>query len=142
MAITEDYISIETAKLLKDKGFNEETEYVFSNNGELLKLSHLGIKDLTNTDCNDYHTWQFPIEGVASIISAPTLQMATKWLRKTYNICVVSFPVVTDDDGEAGCLWNYVILKKLKTLHNSDSIYESSEFALSNGLKYALENLI
>ena len=113
--ITEDYVSFETAKLLKEKGFDELT-----------------TKSYPYFEGKDYKY----------DISCPTLQMAMKWLRKAHNICVVSFPVVTDDDGEAGCLWNYVISRKLKTLHNSDALYESSESALSNGLKYTLENLI
>ena len=36
--ITEDYVSFETAKLLKETGFNEVTAFVYSGKGELLRL--------------------------------------------------------------------------------------------------------
>ena len=136
--IKEDYVSFETAKLLKEKGFNEETEYVYSNNGELLRLSHLGIKDLTNADCNGYHTWQFPIEGVASIISAPTLQMAMKWLREVHNLHIdirininnslCSFQIYSVGVSGARAFTEYRI--------------KSYEAACEEAIKYCLENLI
>lgn len=137
--ITEDYVTFEIAKLLKEKGFNEETEYVYSNNGKLLRLCHFGIKDLTNTDCNDYHTWQFPIEGVTSIISSPTLQMAMKWLREVHHIHI-RLCHTTDESykyeiyprkGEyiGCCFWD-------------KSFYETYEKAAEVALKYCLEKLI
>lgn len=123
--ITEDYVSFEIAKLLKEKGFDGECSrfYMPSGHGRW-KYEH-------------YHDFD-----ISERIECPTLQMAMKWLMKNHNICIVSLPVVTDDDGEAGCLWDCVISKKLKTLHDYDGLYESSESALSNGLKYVLENLI
>lgn len=113
--ITEDYVSFETAKLLKEKGFNELTAKFYP---------------------------YFEGKDYKYDISCPTLQMAMKWLREAHNICVVSFPVVTDDDGEAGCLWNYVILRKLEVLHNSECLYEFSETACEAAIKNCLENLI
>lgn len=143
--ITEDYVSLNTAKLLKEKGFNEETEYVYSDGGELLRLSHLGIKDLTNADCNDYHTWQFPIEGVASIISAPTLQMAMKWLREVHNLVVnpVTTSVGVRDYGE----WEADIYYRDSgidaTVNACGHIYgKTYEEACDAGISYYLEHLI
>ena len=142
-AITENYVSFEIAKLLKEKGFNEETEYVFSNNGELLRLSHFGIKDLTNA-CNDYHTWKLPIEGVASIISAPTLQMAMKWLREKHNIVVELF--IRED---AKYVW---YIHRIETMFNKKYLvfcwgskntkYERYEEACEAAIGYCLKHLI
>ena len=77
--IAEDYVSFETAKLLKEKGFNESCISVY-HDGELQLVSSLGIfcsegygeqiLTYTNSECE----WS-PI-----MISAPTLQMAMKWL--------------------------------------------------------------
>ena len=143
--IDEDYVSFEVAKLLRDKGFNEETEYVFSNNGELLRLNHFGIKDLTNADCNDYHTWKLPIEGVDSIISAPTLQIAMKWLRKAHNLVVnpVTTSVEVRDYGE----WEVDIYYRDSgidaTINACGHIYgETYEKACNAGISYCLEYLI
>ena len=140
--ITEDYVSFEIAKLLKEKEFNEETEYVYSDRVDLLRLSHLGIKDLTNADCNDYHTWQFPIEDVASIISAPTLQMAMKWLVQEYRLYVNVAPSVE------GHYWSdkwhsYVDdLNKRYPFGKFIGTFNSPEEACEAAIKYCLENLI
>ena len=56
--ITEDYVSFETAKLLKERGFNERTN-----------MPHV----------DDYQRL---------VCYIPTLQMSMKWLRETYNIYV------------------------------------------------------
>lgn len=63
--ITEDYVSFETAKLLKEKGFDVNCYTHYSSDGQ-----------------NVYYNYQTPSDG----INMPTLQMAMKWLRETYNI--------------------------------------------------------
>jgi hypothetical protein len=62
--ITEDYVSFETAKLLKEKGFN--------------------------WDCKTKKFYPEPDYDQESPngVSAPTLQMAMKWLREVHNIAV------------------------------------------------------
>lgn len=74
--ITEDYVSFETAKLLKEKGFDEECS-CFYNNIEygtpgLEVDGQLYYKNSANLDDEEY--------------AAPTLQMAMKWLREEYNL--------------------------------------------------------
>ena len=54
--ITEDYVSFETAKLLKEKGFLA--------NDRIYKVYHLEDKSLTNSDGNFNHDTE---------IAAPTL---------------------------------------------------------------------
>ena len=71
-----------------------------------------------------------------------SIQMAMKWLRKEHNLCIVSLPVVTDDEGEGGCLWKYTISMKLKVLFDSGNLYESPEIALDDAIKRCCENLI
>ena len=70
--ITEDYVSFETAKLLKEKGFEPPHDYrkcmpiMYTNNGEI--------------------KW-----GIWSDDWYPriTLQMAMKWLREVHNVVIV-----------------------------------------------------
>ena len=122
--ITEDYVSFETAKLLKEKGFNEE--------------------------CSRWYVANEPQEGVVEMgfgenqfyINAPTLQMAMKWLREIYKLCIVIIPVVTDDDGSGGCLWEFIISKRLEIKYKSTYEYEFYEEATEASIKYCLENLI
>ena len=57
--VTEDYVSFETAMLMKEKGFNERTN-----------MPHI----------DDYQRL---------VCYIPTLQMATKWLQEALNILVI-----------------------------------------------------
>ena len=126
--IKEDYVSFETAKLLKEKGFNEKCDKYYPDH---TYKSPIYINDGQNSN-----------SFFGEACSAPTQQMAMKYLRKVHTICIVSMPVVTDDDGEAGCLWYYIISRKLEVLHDSECLYGSSEIALNDAIKYCLENLI
>lgn len=65
--ITEDYVSFETAKLLKEKGFDEPCVYVYRHNSS---------EDI----------WDADKEDIAC--QKPTLQMAMKWLREVHNLCI------------------------------------------------------
>jgi len=126
--ISEDYVSFETAKLLKEKGFNECCYVKYKYVKEFDK--YLQTTEYVDTDFKKYY---YP---------CPTLQMAIKWLRKEHNLCIVPLPVVTDDDGEGGCLWKYTISMKLKVLFDSGNLYESPEIALDDAIKHCSENLI
>lgn len=139
--ITEDYISFETAKLLKEKGFDEPIGFVYSENGELMKLSDFGVRYLSNSECDDYPHWQFPIEGVTSIVSAPTLQMAMKWLREVHSIDIsIDIRFWTDDEGVDVKSWRYTVYRadEIEDFGQSDTYEDACEEAI----KYCLENLV
>ena len=86
--ITEDYVSFETAKLLKEKGFNEYCKSVY-HVGSIYSVASLEyhdnegygavIEEKQNSDFGKYD----------NAISAPTLQMAMKWLREVHNVLVI-----------------------------------------------------
>ena len=71
--ITEDYISFETAKLLKEKGFDWNTDKQFNSD----KI----VGDYNITD-RSRHPERY--------LDAPTLQMAMKWLRETHSILLIA----------------------------------------------------
>ena len=130
--ITEDYVSFDTAKLLKEKGFNEPCLKQYYNNG---LLSDVSIEARYNTIDNQ--------------ISAPTLQMATKWLRIKHNLCVI--PVMTSKTirEKYGCWEADIYYYKGEfagidaTMNACGHIFgETPEKALEEGIKYCLENLI
>lgn len=73
--ITEDYVSYEVAKLLKEKGFDLLTDKVYDNQNKL---------DYQNVIC-----WQ---EKRLPYISAPTHQMAMKWLREVHKVHISIYP--------------------------------------------------
>ena len=113
--ITEDYVSFETAELLKEKGFSELTTKAYP---------------------------YFEGKDYKYDISCPTLQMAMKWLREVHRVCIVPMPVVTDDNGSAGCLWEFIISKHLEIKCRSTYEYELYEDAVEAAIKYCLEHLI
>lgn len=81
--ITENYVSFETAKLLKENGFSENTEH------EIWYV----IKQFS-TGCH-WNSCTYKVGDItreyddACCISMPTHQMAMKWLREVHNILIV-----------------------------------------------------
>jgi len=129
--IKEDYVSFETAKLLKEKGFNEKCRGAYhsgfdDNDNPIVMLEEWTAKPYNN---------DFVDEGF--LCSAPTLQMAMAWLRGK-NISI-------EPSALNAHLWAYTIYKllnnKVKELHN-DGVYESYEEAAEAALKYYIENFI
>ena len=120
--IKEDYVSFETAKLLKEKGFNESCLKQYYNNGE---LSNVSIEAKYNTIDNQ--------------VSSPTLQMAMKWFLKKHNIfiCVL---FLEESNGFGYTIENIITKKYITTSKNSS--YKESEEAGEAAIKYCLENLI
>ena len=118
--ITEDYVSFEIAKLLKEKGFNEPTWTRYEDGNEVI--------------FGDKYDWNNSPMGQ---ISAPTHQMAMKWLREEYGISIEISALKRHQ-------WVYTIYrlleKKVAEVWN-DGTYVSYEDATDDALKYCLENL-
>ena len=126
--ITEDYVSFKIAKLLKEKGFDEETRGYYPIKGDATGRLMFG---------SEYNHNHSQVQ-----ISAPTLQMATKWLREVHKLCITIIPRVTDDDGSGGCLWEWVATYLLVPQSISLELFESYEEACEEAIKYCLENLL
>lgn len=131
--IQEAYVSYEVAKLLKEKGFPQEKDYaiaMYDEDGDFHSLCtkdrfYYNFEDFDDKDC-----------------IAVTQQSAMAWLRKVHNIIIITYPVITDDDGECGCLWGYTIRKRLESIHENDEVYYNPEEATEAALLYVLKNLI
>lgn len=120
--ITENYCSFETAKLLKEKGFDGECSrfYMPSGNGRW-KYGH-------------YHDFD-----ISERIDCPTHQMAFKWLREVHKIfiCIV---FLEDIDMYGFTIEDTSSKKYLATSKNDGyAIYEK---ACEAAIKYCLEKLI
>lgn len=120
--ITEDYVSYETAKLLKEKGFDGECRDYYNTEG------HFYSEDFKS----DWNNGRGPI----TIFSAPTLQMTMKWLRKEHhlNIIVDCYTV----HAEA----RIMTIEDLPACKCRGIIGEKYEKAYEAAIKYCLENLI
>lgn len=128
--VLEDYVSFETAKLLKEKGFNEKVRTFYNDKTHKIQF----IDNFINN--------QKPFN---LCLLAPTHQMAMKWLREVHHIYIkISFRFCcnADDDIEY-CydVWKHTD-KYVVGQHNSDGRFMSNEEAVEAALKYSLENLI
>ena len=75
--ITEDYVSFENAKLLKERGFDEDINLWYDENGEMFSRHKYDI----NSD------WRVKMQQ--KVYLCPTLQMTIKWLREIHNILIL-----------------------------------------------------
>lgn len=116
--ITEDYVSFETAKLLKEKGFDEYTISYYDKNGSF------GFNEVDTRVSNGYQR--------------PTIQMAMKWLREVHSLwCEISW--------EGKGLWCMEVFSLMDEEFIPGSIVheiKSYEEACESAIKYCLENLI
>ena len=131
--ITEDYVSFEMAKLLKEKGFNEKTYRCYN----LCTEEH----ELSDTDDIALNNWELDNDGVA----APTLQMAMKWLReKCYCHIVIDYTFKADANLSEEYVSYCYSVENAKTYVQCtyNEWYSTYEEACDAAIKYCLENLI
>lgn len=128
--MTEQLVSLEVAKLLKEKGFNEYSEwgYDFETN-KSIDLDTLGLHLNSNIGNKKY--------------TVPTQSLAQKWLRKKYGIYFQIMPIMYNNRYRFGfeCIgfrWNK---DQKRAIQFSYRIKDSYEEALEDGLKGALETL-
>ena len=130
---TEDYVSFETAKLLKEKGYCNISNTLYNKNGEFIRYD-VGLNN----------------KGYSSILGefyeCPTIQMAMKWLREIYKLEVRS-----TYDYDKDSWWGNINPMFEETDENSDTYQKalgfdyqgkSYEEACEAAIKYCLENLI
>lgn len=128
--ITEDYVSYEVAKLLKEKGFDEQCrDFYRQENGNWLHR---------NTYEYNYFNLQMP--RWEDCYSCPTHQMVMKWLREEKRISII---IEFDLTKRGYCPYVYQLDYDMdwvvKWRINTPMKYEE---AVEAALKYALENLI
>lgn len=124
----EDYVSLEVAKMLKEKGFDEECEYYISEN-----TSQIFYKGRLKPFIEEGH----------NVFPCPTLYEAQKWLREKQNVYINSLPSENifgiknkftfmidklDKNGEWECGWE----------QENDNFYLTYEEALNAGILEAL----
>lgn len=146
--ITEDYVSFETAKLLKEKGFDEDTNCYYIE-GSVEKIYYSPIRQNHNkrTTNNEFDIY---IDITSGKISAPTIQMAMKWLRKKYNLHIITLPYAPMDrnayhpDFEADMVYIAQLFKGIipKDEIGRKVIKLTHEEACDAAIKYCLEKLI
>lgn len=133
--ITEDYVSLETAKLLKEKGFDSENVSEFGgfyvdyfHNGQDVGIATESM--MLNKTLSD---WEY---------LRPTLQMAMKWLREMgWFICIIPLSFYC---GEKVTRFGYNIWAgdNLEIDEFDTPKFNTYEEAAESAIKYCLEKLI
>ena len=130
--ITEDYVSFETAKLLKEKGFDEQCyayyNIFYDNDGKELKL---------------WRKYPHRAQPNSDYLNVPTIQTAMKWLREVHNLhCDIGY-----DDLD--WFWNIISVSndipvedRPNYLKNGFAGIATYEQACEKAIKYCLENLL
>lgn len=135
--ITEDYVSFETAKLLKNKGFDGDTNCYYIEESVDKNLCYSPIRQNHNKRITN-NEFDIGINVSSGKISAPTLQMAMKWLREAHHLTIDIFHfrdwkvnIKTIDD-------------YLKADYDNPKLKpsETYEEACESAIKYCLRNLI
>ena len=141
--ITEDFVSFETAKLLKEKGFDVPVKNYFSLNKDAI-LHNLDKKYGAKKNWN----------ALEICISRPSQSIALKWLRKVHNILIGVNVLNENNKGNTDYsnpdrwwyFWEFTDTKGVykeelqpDPLSNEYSTYEEAAEA---AIKYCIEHLI
>lgn len=142
--ITEDYVSFETAKLLKEKGFDEDTNCYYIEGSVDKNLCYSPIRQNHNKRITN-NELDIDINISSGKISAPTHQMAMKWLREVHNLhCAVDYDFVLGWYCQITGLKEIVEYdyEEMKHYHpDNDHNFSSAEEACETAIKYCLEKL-
>lgn len=127
--IEESYVSFETARLLKEAGFDVLCTSQYTEN-------EFAWENLRKTDFNksDY------------VFSRPTQALAARWLREVHGIHA-SIDIFMDSENDADgkivdewTFWSWSLFDSSGRIINiSDDRYDTYEEALEGGLKYGLK---
>lgn len=122
--MTEEFVTLETAKLLKKKGFNEYCKIVtWEDSGRIAQSAFRTNKELPKLCC-----------------SLPTQSLAQKWLRETKNLHIEIY--------RNACGYGYAIVKANNGTWREDDdsrgpndsgLWNTYEEALEAGIQEALK---
>ena len=147
----EDYVSFETAELLKEKGFNCECTHCFAlDTNEIQNIYDDVIPGYALLHPQDWNhiteeeLCQIGLSGWTNL-SAPTLWAAMKWLREVHNLHI-SISVGLDSDTEQHYFFAPFVHRFKKSgvdyITPFSDDFDTAEEAAEAGIKYCLENLI
>lgn len=139
--ITEDYVSSDIAKLLREKGFDWD-DSPFSSEQEKDEWIQNNSYSIPNPNYNA----DIPFDSETLTMVAPhiSLQKAMKWLRVVHNLSVEVYRTAC---GYVGCIVTIPSGTDIKFLEEdgddvSSGQYTKWEYACDASIKYCLENLI
>ena len=130
--IEESCVSFDTAKLLKEVGFDIPCRGIYVTD----RTGYYEFREYDNKQTTDDLCWDSE-DGFQYEYLAPTQALADKWLREVYNVAIYS---LYDDDMEQ---WFYVVdaFTKNPVINGfqSGSEYDDYESAFEGGLQEAIK---
>lgn len=140
--LTEDYVSLKTAKLLKEKGFNISCDSYYA-------WYESDITLYTGYVC-DFSDNPFNYNNCNDKISRPSQSLALKWLREIHGIEIIIDVCKCGEECKTMYTWTPVIVKKrnleFPISQANGSIFgglcEMYKESVEKGIIYSLENLI
>jgi len=139
----EAYVSFETAKLLKEKEFDEKCQKVYMHNGQLLWAQiFMEGESFVDNKCIEavanYNDWITHTQGEYAYL-CPTLQMAMKWLREVHNIHIGINPI--SGKGYNATIYDVADFDDYGIISDTESFFHVEQ-ACEVAIKYCLEKLI
>lgn len=129
--IEESYVSFDTAKLLKEAGFDEWCCYGYNKDGNKtpLSLKNSTIEEMFNSIGDEWY------------VSAPTQALAARWLREVHRISVDAAFMAPSTNID---VWQYFIGKMDDMIWPGDfetceRTYATYEEAMEAGLQEAIK---
>lgn len=125
--MTEELVTLKTAKILKEKGFNEFCKNIINDNGKIMETVYRTSNDLPK-----------------SFYSCPTQSIAQKWLREIRGVYVYVEPVIGKRWKLSFCDFNVPTeesdwMENEINKGNGYKVYVTYEEALEAGLQEALK---
>ena len=139
--IKESYVSFETARMLKEAGFDVSCRGVYITD----RTGHYRFREYDNKQTIDDLCWNIE-NGFQDEYLAPTQALAARWLREVNCIHVSSnifMDSANDADGKTvdeWTFWSYDLFDNSgRIIEESDDRYDSYEQALEAGLREAIK---
>lgn len=144
----ETYVSLETAKMLKEAGFDWECRCYYETSGKLR-----GKNSGSFSNHNSPLIWQNNGNTDTQLYSAPTLDVAQRWLREVKNIVVeahATFQLTPEGNRQyaaafvdwIGSTYSYEYLERFDKDGNFCVEFDSYEEALEAGINKKLNILL
>lgn len=152
----EDFVTIEIAKKLKEKGFRELCTHCYRNGNFRPQEMFCGLKS------NTHHKWSFNSMEVKlkdthervqfNIVDAPTISQVLKWLREEKEVYVSVIPEYNEFNPVKGVTYRlevaywkdnefgYETVEWLDKETYTIITFDSYEKALLEGIEYVIDN--
>lgn len=140
--VIEAFVSFETGKLLKEKGFDADTKMFWCTLYDVPYIEYIG--DIENCSAFEVNNSNGLDVSENFVCTAPTQQMAMRWLREVHKIHIIAEPCLGLSDNLEFNRWFSTIFKEegeYKPIRRVDE-YSTYEDAVEAACLYCLRNLI